>query len=1160
PNGCGKSNVVDAIRWVMGEMSAKSLRGKSMEDVIFAGSESRQPLGMAEVSLTFSTEDGLIPAEYASFSEITVTRRLFRSGESEYLLNKIPCRLKDIVELFLGTGVGHKAYSVIEQGRIDFAINAKPEDRRSLIEEAAGISKFKIRKEAALRRIEGTKTNLIRLADILKEIRRQIGSLDRQVRKAEKYKELKTELRELELQLASKKITESDREESELSALFADWQTRETKAEAAIASVETNLETRRLTLTEKEQEIATLQEKIYEITNQIQLLEAQDGFRLKETESLKKQMEGWIAESEQTKERLLTLESEREGSSEEVQKILDQEKAVSQQLVEIEATVRRFIEEQNFLQKKIEEEKNLLSQSLRDMATGDSRREGLEGRRIDLKGRLARVVTEAEEIDRHCRTVEEGIIEIQRILDQKKQERALLEQQVGETRKTLLTEREAREIAEMELTQKREETVLRRSRLKSLIDLERNFEGYQQGVRSILRVKKQEGKMMGVLGVVADYIDSPPQYEVAVTAALGDKLQSLIVEDHDQGIDAISYLKTGGGGRSSFIPLEPRSNPYEEFPQGEGVIGPLLNLIQVKGNFEKLGRYLFGDVILVESLARALSLWRGNGHKKTLVTLDGEMIDPHGVVSGGRGDSGGQALLEKKREMKELKTEIAEIEVDLDWKEDVANQKAAKISSLDIHLENIQRELHEASMAIGSLEKDKEHEETEKARYLERKITLEVEQRQLMEEMSGVTQEMEAGVGQKGELSLTKAQKEEQIRFHQEKLKEVSEELERHSLQLTNIKVETASVTEKKNHLQARLGKIEDAKRELEEATDRRLADLTNANHRLVDLKMEGERDTAALEQHRLSLDQLKTDYEQRRQGFDSLNESQRTEELSIRDVRKEHDLARSHTSDLKVTLTQLKSDREHLIAQMLEKYSMDLTQGALPALPEEFNAEETGTCVEDLKDKLSKMGDVNLGAIPEYEELKTRNDFLTKQYEDLEKSLDSLQKAISRINQTTRKRFKETLDLINEKFTDLFPRLFRGGRAQISLTDPNDLLNSGVEIMVQPPGKKLQHVSLLSGGEKALSATALVFSIFLVKPSPFCILDEVDAPLDDTNVDRFQELIREMTQRTQFILISHNKRTMEMADTLYGVTMQEPGSSKIVSVKLNSEKTSAAA
>ncbi|MDO8461352.1 MAG: chromosome segregation protein SMC [Deltaproteobacteria bacterium] len=1151
PNGCGKSNVVDAIRWVMGEMSAKSLRGKGMEDLIFVGSESRPSIGMAEVSLTFSTEDGLMPIEYARFSEITVTRRLFRSGESEYLINNISCRHRDIVDLFLGTGVGHRAYSVIEQGRIDFAINSKPEDRRLLIEEAAGVSKFKIRREAALRRMEGTKTNLTRLADILAEVRRQINSLDRQVKKAEKYKEIRDELRQVEVLLAGHKWQEMNRETDELGHLLADWQRRETDAGVKIASLETNLETGRLVAVEREREFSELQEKIYALTNEIQLMEAKQEFQVKEVAGLEKQIQNWIAEIDQSKERLLTLVTEKEGEEEEMVTILAEEKTAEGQLKMAEEEWKRFSEEQAALQKQIEEEKNALFLSLREMAMGESRKESFEARRIDLKARVARVEAEIAEIVRYCDVVQERVGEIQKLLALKKQEASQWSSQVDDIQKALGTEREARELAEMELVQKKEELVLRRSRLKSLADLERNFEGYQEGVRSVLRARKSGGKMTGILGVVADYVESPPQYEAAVSAALGEKLQSIIVKSHEEGVDAISYLKTEGQGRSTFIPLGIRETHQDPFPHHEeGVIGPLANLINVKGDFAKLSHYLFGDFVLVENLARALSLWKANGHKKTLVTLDGEVVDPYGVVSGGRGGDSGKMILEKKREMQELKGEVREIEAEVGAKEDLANQKAARVSSLEISLENARNQRHETEMAIAALEKDLSHEESEVSRYVERKTTLEVEFRQLGGELSQVDDELYRFSDQKGGLTSGKDQRELIIRELQNQLQAGALVLEQQSVKLTGLKVRMASTSEKKNHLQEGLGRIEETRRDVQTRVEGRLLEITGANQKQASLALEGDADRGTLVQKRESLTILKGSYEEQKKVFETAMGEQQALEISMRDLRKEYDLSRSHTGDLKVTLTQLKSEKDHLTQQILERYSVDLAQAERSA-PEGFDPLIAETEVMELKARLEKMGDVNLGALPEYEELRTRHDFLSKQYEDLEKSLEALGRAITRINQATKKRFEETLELVNERFKVLFPKLFRGGRAELSLTDPSNLLESGVEIMVQPPGKKLQHISLLSGGEKALSATALVFSIFLVKPSPFCILDEVDAPLDEVNVGRFHELIREMTGRTQFILISHNKKTMEMADTLYGVTMEEAGVSKIVSVKL---------
>ncbi|MBI2068184.1 MAG: AAA family ATPase [Deltaproteobacteria bacterium] len=948
PNGCGKSNIVDAIRWVMGEMSAKSLRGRGMEDVIFNGSQTRPPINMAEVSLTFSTEDGIAPAPYTEFSEITITRRLFRDGESEYLINKIPCRLRDIINLFLGTGVGHRAYSVIEQGRIDFAINAKPEDRRLLIEEAAGVSKFKARKEAAVRKMEATRQNLARLKDILVEVQRQIGSLDRQVKKAEKYRQLKEEVKSLDLKLASLRYREANTEKGELESLLSDWNRRELESQTRISALDASQESARLQLLEKDRELNRRQEALFEATSRLKLLQAKEEFQLRE------------------------------------KKRLEEEKASSTQILQEGEKIRQEV------------------------------------------GRIAQQ------------------LEILR------SDSSSVHHEMEELRARIASGKERKEVLEKELAIRREEISLKRSRFKSLVDLERNFEGYQEGVRNILRAKREGSTSSGVLGVVADYVDSPQEYEMAVSAALGEKLQYVIVKSHEEGLEAVSFLKSQASGRSTFIALDIREKEENPFPyQESGVIGPLLDLVKLKADTLKVGQYLLGDVILVQNLDKAIDLWRSNGHHKTLVTLEGEVVDPFGVVSGGSAGLPGKMLLEKKREIRELRIEVARLEEEISLKEDSVSQFEGTLSELSLDLEDLNRRKHEEDIKKISLDKEGEH--------------------------------------------LTKELK---------RLQEVEEALRRAEEKINRLQEEKESEQAERAVLQ---GKVEA---------------LT------------------------LSADQIRKEHQ-------AISRTLEEEEARTRTLRKEYDLARSHTGDLRVTLSRLEGDLRHMGEQIFEKYNTSLTEVAFgeEAVPIDRSLEEKN--LSELKARLEKLGDVNLGAIPEYEALRERQEFLGRQTEDLEQSLLALEKAIQKINQMTRKRFEETFVLVNEKFKALFPRLFRGGSAELRLTESEDGASQGMDLFVQPPGKKLSHIGLLSGGEKAMSAVAFIFSIFLVKPSPFCILDEVDAPLDDTNVERFHKLLSEILPRSQFILITHNRRTMEQCHRLYGVTMEEAGISKIVSVRL---------
>ncbi len=1151
PNGCGKSNVVDAIRWVMGEMSAKSLRGRSMEDVIFNGSEKRPPLGMAEVTLTFSTEDGIAPAEYAGFTEISIMRRLYRSGESEYLINKVPSRLRDVIDLFLGTGVGHRAYSVIEQGKIDFVVNAKPEDRRLLIEEAAGVSKFKARKESALRKMEGTVQNLARLKDIYNEVCRQINSLDRQVKKAERYKTLKNELRELEIKVGSLTYLESNREMVELKALLDEWTKKETASSSQLAILESDLERGRLEAVEKDRQYSTLQEKYFEVSTRLQLLEAQNGFQKKEKENLEEVHQQALRNIEEMKRSLEGLKLEKEDI--EKKKVSIEQDSGSSHL-SLDATESEWIQteqnRQSLLQRneKIREERHRLHGEIARLE-GDKRLH--EEKKISWKGQIAQKEVERSEEKKRLEEKQALLNEKRNLLEDASSRAAALKSEMEATRERIAKDQERRAVLTEELTLRKEELVLKRSRLKSLQDLERNFEGYEEGVRSILRAKKERGESNGIFGVVAEFVDTPPQYEMALSAALGERLQYVIVTSHQEGVEAINYLKTQSSGRSSFIPIEVRESVSEGFSyQQPGVIGPLLNLVRLRGEFSKIGQYLLGDFVLVESLSDALSLWRSNGHKKSLVTLEGEVVDPFGVVSGGNGIRG-KALLEKKREIAELRALINELEDEIGLQEDTHSQLEGKLSERTLSLEQGSRQNHQVDLKRMSLESVVLHLSEEVIRMEKELLRIDDHLTGLYQEVDRTEMHLAGGERARTEIAIAQAAKESEIVSTESQLREVENKARQIQEKLTQLKIQAAGWFDRKAMVERDAERLLKTEQDLEQRIQQEIATITEANQKKVLLDKTREEATAEIVTLKKASEGLAVTQEEARVAYDTLAATLQENEAQVRELRKENDLSKSHTGDLRVTLSRVETDLHHLGQQMMEKYSVDLSEVSSTFAGVEIDRVAEDQRLTEWKEKIERLGDVNLGAIPEYEELKTRQEFLGKQIADLESSLEALKKAIQRINQTTKKRFEETFAMVNERFQTLFPRLFSGGRAELRLNQEQDLMNAGVDLLVQPPGKKLSHIGLLSGGEKAMSAVAFVFSIFLVKPSPFCILDEVDAPLDDVNTERFHKLLSEMVSRTQFILITHNRRTMEKCDLLYGVTMQDPGVSKLVSVRL---------
>ncbi len=1159
PNGCGKSNLVDAIRWVMGEMSPKSLRGRAMEDVIFNGTDARPPQGMAEVSLTFSTEDGIVPSDYTAFTEITIARRLFRSGDSEYLINKVPCRLRDVIDLFLGTGVGHKAYSIIEQGKVDFVINAKPEERRLLLEEAAGVSKFKARKESALRKIEATEQNLARLKDILSEVTRQINSLDRQVKKAEKYKALKDELRELDLKLASLNYLEWTREVFELKTLLDEWGVKETSSMAQLATIETDLERGRLDLVEKDREYNSLQEKFFEANSRLQLLGAQEGFQKKEIAGLETFKESALREIEEIQSRLESLERDKEIHDSEMAGIEKESETALLVLGETEKSWQNIETERSNLIKTL----NLLREEINKINSESTRLEGekrlFDDRKTSLQGQISKIELESQEAFRLFEKQRSLLEEKKSLWAQAEERGRTLRLEAENLKKELFKHEEHQDALKQELNIRCEDLVFKRSRLKSLLELERNFEGYEEGVRSILKAKKENPenpKYAGVFGVVAEFIETSLQFELAVSAVLGERLQYVIIKSHEEGIAAIHYLKSQSTGRSSFIPLKVRKRTHVQssFFGGEGIIGPLVNFVTIKKSYQSIADYLLEDVILVDSLDHALTLWKSDTSGTTWVTLDGDVVNPSGVVSGGAGNMGGKLLLEKKREIKELQTLTVELEQEIGLSEDTLSQLEGKISEISLTVETLSQQGHQEELKRTTLQNEAQHATSEYQR-LEKelqKYTSAVTQ--LSQEAGKSDQFFMAYASQMDSFAQTLDQKNQDLQHKEGTLQQT--ERKAHDIQekLVTLRVQAAATSERQNIAERDRERLAKSEEEFGQRMIQKQKEITEADEKSQILLQSLE--SASLEKISLKKtnDEVAVAQEVARVAYEALASTLKEKEERIRELRKEYDLAKSHTGDLRVTLSKLETEIHHLGQQVLERYSISLSDNATtPGELEpgvEFDREVAQQNLAELKEKLDRLGDVNLGALPEYQELKTREEFLGRQIGDLEASLEALKKAIHRINQTTKKRFEETFTAVNERFQTLFPRLFEGGHAELRLSQDQDLLNCGVELLVQPKGKKLSHISLLSGGEKAMSAVAFIFSIFLVKPSPFCILDEVDAPLDEVNTDRFHVLISEMAPRTQFILITHNRRTMEKTELLYGVTMQEPGISQLVSVR----------
>jgi chromosome segregation protein len=1188
PNGCGKSNVVDAIRWVMGEQSAKHLRGRAMEDVIFAGSESRGPAGFAEVSLTFDarglgvdTAPGGVPWGMAAPEDIVVTRRLYRDGDSEYLLNGVPSRLRDVVEFFLGTGVGSKAYAIIEQGRIGFIVSSRAEDRRGLIDEAAGITRYKAKKKAAEKRMESTRQHLLRVSDVVTEIEGRLRSLRLAAQKAERYKRYKSELRDLDLWSSAQRYLGHLADEKSASAELTEVRELHDNQATALAAEEAAVELQRLATSEEASELATAKDNLFALSNRAQLGMQRAAHHESEATELRARAASATQESQELRARAVV----RAGDIEEIRN----------RLTEIESDAERRGQEhdeeaavQEGRRQALSEARRALEAALGEMGSATARiarieaeRTAAEHRREDLRGRLSGLAGEdaaaAERLE--ALTAEETGLREQ--VEELAARVEAARQRVTDDEAALATVRAELGRGELELETLREEGHRRRSRLASLKEIQERYERFQSGVRAIMREHQQGEGARGIEGLVADIMRPPPELETAVEAVLGERLGNVIVESHEAGVEAIQFLKRKSEGRSSFIPRALRPTRGEVvydatggastessgepaplvdpavvsnvWPEAPGVRGRMLDLIGYDQKYDAVATYLLGDVLVVEDLEKALALWRETRTDKTIVTLEGEVIDPHGIVTGGSRESALAGVLEQKREIRELEAVMERLNADVEAALAKHVERKQTAADLTRSRDEAAAALRSDEMALLGQRKDLERFVDERRRLESRRSALAAQAMDLARAADENDARVATAVTELE--TVREAQDEAERRAGELRIQTVAlaDEVDRGVGQLTTLKIAATQATERRQNARQTL--------------DRLLSDQSQDEARAARLESSAQEDLARGEALAAQVEELRGEAElaqaeaeamarahgERQSALEAQTAALAAREADLRAARAEVSRLSQLASRLELRAHEAGMRRSGIEEQIADRYR-DVQLGLVVCdyhLRPLFAAKEEQRATE-LRGLIERMGEINLTAIEESEELQKRFDFLTTQRADLESAVAQLEAAIEKINKASRKRFRETFDAVNAEFQAIFPRLFGGGRAHLALTDENDMLETGIEIVANPPGKKVsQNIELLSGGEKALTAVSLLFAIFLIKPSPFCVLDEVDAPLDEANVGRFNQMVREMTDRSQFIIITHNRRTMEIADRLCGVTMEEPGVSKLVAVNL---------
>ena len=1152
PNGCGKSNVVDAIRWCMGEQRARSLRSSHMEDVIFQGSRSRKPLGLAEVTVTIDNSQRLLPVE---FTEVTVTRRLYRSGESEYLINKIPCLLRDIQNLLMDTGMGAHSYSVIEQGMVDEIISDTTEERRRVFEEAAGVTRYKVRRRSAWNKLQSIQQDLTRIDDIIGEVERQVASLARQERKARLYKQLTDELQTLEILVARFRYFEmSDRSRpmlDEMSFLKEDIEVGTTDS----ARLEARLEEIRAELTEQDQALA---EANVDVSQQVALVHEKDRAILVAREEIRS-IDGFVARADRQAEELAERRTAALAGSEtartEATRAAERLSVLSSD-VEREGAALEDLGEKVIDHRSQAQEEQSRSRTL--MQETNSRSSALERSKAEVEGLRERRTRLVEDVNR----VERRRAEAHEVLQEAGGEITSLESrivQAQEERDALARDRKNGQMHGDALVESR--VTLRgrleadRARLSLLKKLEEQFEGYSTGVQALAADGSPFAER--IRAILADLVGVDPRYARAIEAALGRSLDCLVVDSADDAIEAIAYLRDGDHGGAGFLPVDriryPSGSPWSP-PEADGIIGRASDLIRPQGDHLGASVGLLSNTYVVRDTATALEwypLLRARGC--TCVTLDGEVFATDGTIFGGASENSETSLIGRQQQIEVLTDTVETTEVELSELEQQIREAVAQLEAYTERLEADDESLADLKHRLAVRQRDLQnaqaeverqdltaHELSEEHERLdERVLTFErslAEGQVLLRSLESrrlVREETERAITQTvSNVERTRVDLHERVSAHrvevaslEERSDRLRQEADRLSQEAQTLGSEQTGLTKESEENRARRGQLEAVV-----ATASKELEALHAKQK----EAEGKRDRQAESQQELMM-------------------MSRGVEEDLREKSRKVAKSRERLHELEVGLAELKTRAEELHTRILTDRQIDLKEIGRLDDPE-FNADISSKKVVEVQERLRRMGTVNLAALEEYEVQKERYEFLAKQRDDLLEAEDTLKRTIQKIDRTARARFLETYGKIRENFRITYAKFFEGGEADLMMATDEDPLEAAIQISARPRGKRLQSINLLSGGERALTAIALLFAIYLVKPSPYCILDEVDAPLDDANVNRFVRVIREFSKDTQFLIVTHNRVTMEAADSLHGVTMEEPGVSKLVSVRLGDQ------
>ena len=1149
PNGSGKSNIADCIKWILGEQSMKSLRGAKTQDVIFAGTQNRKSLGFAEASLVFDNTDGALPIE---FSEVTITRKIYRSGETGYYINKAPCRLKDVVELFMDTGIGRDGYSIIGQGKIDEILSNKSEDRRHIFEEAAGIVKYRTRKEESEKKLEQTKLNVLRINDIITEIEGNLEPLQQQSDKAKQYLNLKEELKNVEVGLFLYLIEKNKKDLDEI-----------VKNEEIMKS-NLNLEEGKL---EKIKILKDeLKEEIDEITNKIEQMQ-NIGFESQ------KQIEQYNSNINVAKNKIQSNKEIIERNKAEILELQKKVDGLKQDIEQKESRKTSLKQNKESFEKELKEKEEELAKLTKKLSSKELEIEEIKKRvevntdkKYELQAEISKIQANLENYDKRQKQLKQEIssqiLEIDRIKIKKEdieKEFNIIENNRNKVLKELENNEKQRDEITTKLKQFDEqinnltnELRMKTSRHNFLVETEKEKEGYIKSVKQLLLdCEKDQELNKGMYGVIANLISVPKEYETAIEMALGANLQNIVTETEQDAKKLIEYLRKNNLGRASFLPISSIKGKKLETIKGKkvGVVGIASDLIKFDKRYEQIILNLLGRTVIVDNMQNAINLSKENNNTFRIITLEGDIINISGSMTGGSVSKKTVNILGRSKEIEQLKQEIEQIKGKIEEQEKEKQKYENSSEEAFEEVENLSKQLQEIEITYAT-EKQRLQSIDENIKDLQERMNKQKEE-QTNSEKSRENLKQEKEKQEKEILNIIEQNKKDReiIDEFSNSNKDTQKYIDDLNEDITNLKISVTSFNESEASIEEM---AEMLNKEIETHTKNiksKKAQIETYEKENIELLKQIEETEKQIENVKMqvtnsgeNIEKLKTNRIEKNQKL-SKKENEQTEEfMLIEDLK-------SQVTKLEIKKSKTEEDITEIINKMWEEY--ELTPNQAGNFPKPENIQLSQRKVNNLRTDIRELGSVNVNSIEEYKNLKQRYDFMCEQRLDLEESMTKLRKVISEMTETMKNQFKEKFEIINKNFGEVFKELFGGGQAEVTLTDENNILESGIEITVQPPGKKLQNMTLLSGGEKAFTAIALLFAILKINPAPFCVLDEIEAALDDVNVYRYAEYLKKYTKDTQFLVITHRKGTMEVADTVYGVTMEEKGISKLLSIKL---------